>query len=241
MPKLFAFFFVFSPTFATAQDLKPSTDFYQSRYPLQDVFTKLVNNRGDGFEALYGTRNFRAVLSGVVYRGGANNAYNKYKKRDNSNPLPPEGLENLCKEGFATAIYLYPTNYELAAHSAACQSVRTGQDHSLQYLQKSPFNSSQRKEMLRLVRDILSGNTEGPLYLHCWNGWHASGFISALILRQYCGFTAEQAVDYWNKNTDGVNVGSAYDSIREQLRKFTPIAELTVSDDIRGRVCPQIK
>lgn len=229
------FLILFGATSASfaQNNLTDQIDFYQHRYPLQDVTTKLVNNHGNGFDALYGTRNFRAVLSGIVYRGGANNAYNKIKKRDNSNPLPPEGLENLCKEGFATAVYLYPTNYNSAAHAVDCKAGH------LDYLQKSVLSSSARAvEILKLVGDVLNGVAEGPVYLHCWNGWHASGFISALILRQYCGFSGEQAVDYWNKNTDGANVGSSYDSIRDRLRKFQPLADLKIENGIREKVCP---
>ena len=38
--------------------------------------------------------------------------------------------------------------------------------------------------------------------MHCWNGWHASGYISALSLRQFCGVSGSDAVAYWIRNTD---------------------------------------
>ena len=63
--------------------------------------TKIVDNRGDGFDDLYGTRNLRPILHGVAYRGGANNYYHKTNKRKNNNPLPKDGLQNLCTEGFS--------------------------------------------------------------------------------------------------------------------------------------------
>jgi len=70
------------------------------------LYETITDNFGDKFPQLYGTRNMRVVLHGVVYRGGANNVYNKFNKRDNKNPLPEQGLENLLKE-VSTAIYLY--------------------------------------------------------------------------------------------------------------------------------------
>jgi hypothetical protein len=84
---------------------------YRTRYRLSDARQKLVDNQGNGFSLLYGTRNFRSVLNGVYYRGGANNYYHKTNKRDNMNPLPTDGLQNLCEEGFSTALYLYSANY----------------------------------------------------------------------------------------------------------------------------------
>src|SRR4051812_16425061 len=71
---------------------------FQQKYNLPNSSAKLVDNYGNGYEDLYGTRNVRAVLSGILYRGGANNYYHKVEPRDNHNPLPDDGLENLCKE-----------------------------------------------------------------------------------------------------------------------------------------------
>ena len=62
-----------------------------------------MDNRGRGFEPLYGTRNFRVVLRSVVFRGGANNQLHRTAPRDNRNPLPADGLKTLCAEGFGTA------------------------------------------------------------------------------------------------------------------------------------------
>jgi hypothetical protein len=63
-------------------------------YNLSDAREKLVDDHGNGYEPLYGTRNLRAVLRGVYYRGGANNYYNRTDRRNNSNPLPDEGLKH---------------------------------------------------------------------------------------------------------------------------------------------------
>lgn len=212
---------------------------YQTRYGLNDVYEKRVDNRGNGFEPLYGTRNFRVVLNGVVYRGGGNNAYHRDSRRNNANPLPNDGLQNLCEEGFGQAVYLYSTRYNTAPHAVNCDS-RLGGENTLQYLQVSPLASTKSAmKILALVHEKLVDPTDhSPVYLHCWNGWHASGYISALVLRQFCGFTADEAVDYWNANTDGNN-GSSYEGIRKKIRAFSPDPNLQISEDLQSKVCPQ--
>lgn len=212
---------------------------YLQRYPLPDIYTKLVNDNGDGFPGLYGVRNFREVLPGLVYRGGANNLYNKDGKRANNNPLPANGLEHLCDEGFANSVYLYSTRYDTAAHKVSCSPIRA-QSGQLEYLQYSPLlYKSAVQSILQLVSDTINGRTNGPVYLHCWNGWHASGYISAVILRQFCGFTGAQAVNYWNKNTDGNNKGKEYDKIRANINAYTPDPALAIPADVQAQICPR--
>lgn len=233
--------FVLSPfvSHATTTTLEDSAQYYQLRYGLRNVFDKRVDNQGNGYEALYGVRNFRAVLSGAVYRGGANNAFNRNGVRHNSNPLPTEGLKNLCEEGFDHALYLYPTRFDTAPKTVSCFKTKDGSANTLRYTQISPLaGEASAKSILKIINDRLnSSNAAHPLYVHCWNGWHASGFISALTLRQFCGVSAEDAVAYWNKNTDGVNKGASYDKIRARLRAFKPYPEFSISKTLQSQLC----
>jgi hypothetical protein len=219
-----------------------------------DLITKIIDNRGNGYENLYGLRNLRVVLHGVMYRGGANNAFHRTNKRDNMNPLPQDGLQNLCEESFGEAIYLYDKNYE--SQTVSCTS-RTGNSNTLVYSQvsvlASPINGdpnqiggASREIALRgfEVRDILervykcaTGLGSCPIYTHCWNGWHASGLISAVALRQFCDFTPEQAVSYWIDGTDSLD-NSNYPKIKESIREFNPIPELKIAKEIQERICP---
>src|SRR5436309_1038631 len=82
--------------------LSESVEKYKSQYELQGPYKKRVQDNGKGDDALAGVRNFRAVLPGIVYRGGANNDYRK-PKLSTKNPLPPEGLEHLCEQNFDRA------------------------------------------------------------------------------------------------------------------------------------------
>lgn len=222
---------------AAAQAEPDRVDFYDQRYGLEDAFEKRTNNHGEGFESLYGTRNFRTILHGIAYRGGANNKWHRENQRHNHNPLPNEGLDNLCQEGFDRSYYLYRTNFESAPRVTQCKNM-SGADHQLDYLQVSPFNDEQTYEIFADIHDTIDNDSRGPIYLHCWNGWHASGLIAAKILRQFCGLSGEEAVDYWDRNTDGHNNEPSYERIRQRIRDFQPLPEFAISSAEVSRLCP---
>ena len=228
-----------SPVEPGTDSVVTSIDAHQLRYVLKDTHTKLVDNRGNGFEALYGVRNFRAVLNGVVYRGGGNNAYNKYGVRANNNPLPTLGLTNLCKEGFSTGVYLYSTNYATAPKAVDCASNLTKAKTHLDYKQFNPTTTAGIKSILDTVYASIKDPSRGPVYLHCWNGWHASGLASAIVLRQFCGMSASAAVAYWDLNTDGTAVDSSYSGIRDRVRAYVPRAGYEISAAMKKDICPE--
>ncbi|MEY4615231.1 MAG: hypothetical protein RJB66_191 [Pseudomonadota bacterium] len=215
--------------------------YYQRRYPLKNTSEKFVDNQGEGFEELYGARNFRAVLNGVMYRGGANNKYNKYGRRDNRNPLPEMGLKNFCQEGFGKVYYMYSTNYDKKQSVIRCNSERSSkpsQNHQMDYKQLGPWEQKNQYQLLKVVYDSIMNPQEGPVYFHCWNGWHASGLISALTLRQFCDFSGDEAVRYWDQNTDGNNDLKAYEAYRQMIRSFSPFQDLKISQDLQRLICP---
>jgi hypothetical protein len=254
-----------TPLWAADDALSQSIDLYQKRYEVtvggqpdkSNPYEKTVDDKGKGPDNLRGLRNLRAVLPGVVYRSGANNSYRALygeKPRDNMNPLPPEGLANLCREGFGTAIYLYATNYLTANASTAC-NIRPGlalpqSSNKLLYLDKLPLSAEGYavREVLEMVHTKLTGAADPrPMLVHCWNGWHASGITSALVLRQFCGVNGDDAVAYWNCNTDGACVGKkgsqeekSFNKIRARIRAFTPDDKLKISDEIKDKVCPKL-
>lgn len=179
----------------------------------------------------------RTVLADVFYRGGANNKYNRYGSRDNRNPLPTIGLENLCQDGFDTAIYLYDTGYETAPKKVDCISRRDGKPNSLEYLQISPYNTKAVREALSIAYRKIKQHSTAPAYYHCWNGWHASGLISAYALRQFCGTSGEDAVKYWDLNTDGFNTEPSFEKIRKNIRDFVPFTDFVLTAEERERIC----
>jgi hypothetical protein len=206
-------------------------------YGLTSLTEKRVDNRGQGHEPLYGTRNFRAVLAGRLYRGGANNRYHRDSPRDNRNPLASSALKNLCEEGFESAVYLYSTNFSSAPTKVDCVRRGDAKPNTLIYQSLSPYRESHVREMLVATQTRLRQPSAGPAYFHCWNGWHASGLISAYALRQFCGMSGAQAVRYWDLNTDGNHRDPAFEKLRKQIRDFVPYSDLVLAPREKEAFC----
>ena len=214
-------------------------EYYKTRYNEKDLMYKITDNRGDGFDSLYGTRNMRTILHGVAYRGGANNYFHKTAKRNNHNPLPDDGIRNLCSEGFSASIYLYRQNFETAPPKDTCGCVDGGwNEHN--YYQFDYNDQDHIYQALKLVYDAAVNDSIGPVYLHCWNGWHASGLLSALSLQQFCGFDKWQAINYWDLGTDGANNSPRYQTIREIIKNFEPYPDLMIKDSLGNKICPEM-
>jgi hypothetical protein len=221
--------------FAVEFDLKRQVDIYKQMYNLKNPYDKLVDNRGDGYDGLYGVRNFRVVLHGIYYRGGANNKYNRINKRPNQNPLQNHALKNLCKNGFSEALYLYRDNFSSANANTDCRDFEND-DQNLKYNQSTAFDSSNQEKFINTVFRHIKGNRPGPLYAHCWNGWHASGMIAAMALQQFCGWSPQQALKYWTVNTDGNSSG--YDSVKKRILEFKPYPQYQITSNEKNLICP---
>ncbi len=208
---------------------------YKEKYKAICVGDKITDNRGNGYEDLYGTRNMRPILHGVAYRGGANNFYHKTDKRDNHNPLPQDGLQNLCEEGFSKAVYLYSTNFKESPKTVICN----GKADTIKYEQNSGMSRETQRKIMTDVYNVIIGKTDGPIYFHCWNGWHQSGYVSSMILRQFCGISSQEALDYWIANTDGVNKG--YENVKKRVLEFQPFNDFNISEEIKKEICPCMK
>ncbi|MEN8927418.1 MAG: OmpA family protein [Flavobacteriales bacterium] len=214
-----------------------SPNFYKNRYNETDLLKKITDNYGNNEDKLYGTRNLRPILHGIAYRGGGNNYYHATDKRKNQNPLPDDGLVNLCKEGFSKSVYLYQKNFENTYSEVNCNCI-DGERNNVEYLQLDYFDDNHVREMVQMVYESATQESVGPVYLHCWNGWHASGYISAILLKQFCGYTNIQATSYWDVATDGANQSPRYRTIRKQIEDFVPIEEYKLSDEMGNSICP---
>ncbi|MBK6951512.1 MAG: OmpA family protein [Crocinitomicaceae bacterium] len=225
--------------FAINPQVELNPQFYIERYKEGDLMYKITDNKGNGFDSLYGTRNMRPVLHGVAYRGGANNYYHLTDKRDNQNPLPLDGMHNLCQEGFSGGIYLYRKGIDEYPMADTCscidQSWNTFNYHQLDY-----FDSTHVYEMMKMTYLSATNPEIGPIYLHCWNGWHASGYVSAVMLKQFCEFSNWDAVNYWDLGTDGANTSPRYQEQRERIKNFEPYPEFMISDSLQKCLCPEM-
>ena len=141
----FVFSFIYNLYAKNFKNIEEKLNFYKERYEVNCLNEKITDNFGNGFDALYGTRNMKPILHGIAYRGGANNYYHKTNKRHNHNPLPPDGLENLFNEGFSVAIYLYGTNFSTAKKMIASDT------DTLKYIQNSGMNIKTQREIAAIL------------------------------------------------------------------------------------------
>ena len=79
-------------------------------------------------------------------------------------------------------------------------------------------------------------NDIGPVYLHCWNGWHQSGYVAAILLKQFCGYDTKTSLHYWEDCADNWTRG--YDRIRNAIRDFEPIDRYRIPKEISDQICP---
>ena len=203
---------------------------YKQLYSNSCLQDKITNNFGDGYESLYGTRNFRVVLHGIAYRGGANNYYHKSNKRDNKNPLPIDGLHNLLSNGFSSSIYLYPENFDTSP-----SFIENEENNIMNYYQIRGDTLPELDSILNIVYNSIIYD-RGPVYLHCWNGWHQSGYISAILLKQFCDFDSKMSISYWESCADSWTLG--YDKVRDRINNFKKIEKYRIPQSLSKEICP---
>jgi protein tyrosine/serine phosphatase len=174
----------------------------------------------------------RPVLKGALYRSGTPS---------------DSALQTLCESGWKRVYSLYgehttqtgPRNASMLRHGRdvrTCQA-ETGEKRSLEW-RSAP--SSRMRNLPAIFADIIDSvrNPEhGPVLVHCWNGLHYAGMVSALALRQFCGLTVEQTEAYWRANA---NRGANYPLILANLQTFKPLADLTLTPEEQAAVCPDL-
>ena len=140
---------------------------------------------------------------------------------------------NLCQEGFATAEFLYPRGFKSSVVS--CQ--HAGKPSSLNYF-GAPFMSKRAETtILQTIHDHIDGSDHRPILVHCYNGWHASGYMSGIALRQFCAISGRDAWEYW-KETAAPGAGVASErEICKSLHDFQPISSLKISSAAQSLLC----
>jgi len=197
------------------------------------LLTKYIDNRGEGQDYMLGARNVRTVLKGVAYRGGGNNKFNAISSRDNNNPLALESILRLSSMGFSDIIYLYSKDFSFYYSSDLLSKLRA---NGVNYQSIVPGDDSLARIIISMIYQRIKNPNEGPIYLHCWNGWHMSGLISAFLLMQFCDFSNNDALVYWMKGTDGNDKG--YDKIKKRISSFTKSPEFSITPNEKFRICP---
>ena len=168
----------------------------------------------------HGIRDYRLVMQGVLYRGGANNG---------RNPLNQNELDALCEEGMGTAYYLYSTGF----HGPSVIHCAKG---NLSYKYQG-WQGKGRAAVHQAIYDTIKSKGK-PVFVHCWNGIHATGAVAATALVQFCGISAKQAVDYWKV---GIAPKVQYQSVIQDIQHFRSNPNLELTPEERAAYCPSLQ
>jgi hypothetical protein len=165
----------------------------------------------------HGIRDYRQVMPGVLYRGGANNG---------RGPLNQNELDALCEEGMGSAYYLYSTGF----HGPSVIHCSKG-DLSYRY---QGWEGKGRAAIHQEIYDTIKSKGK-PVFVHCWNGIHATGAVAATALMQFCGISSKQAVDYWKV---GIAPKVQYPSVIHDIQSFQSKPNLELTPEERDAYCP---
>lgn len=172
-------------------------------------------------EATPGLRSEMTVLRGAFIRAGGPGG-----QKD----LDKSALQALCEQGVSVVYYLYPSINFRNKGSYNCGS------NTLEYKGAGFMGKNVKPIMQDIARSAGSG--AGPVLAHCWNGWHASGEVAAYALIQFCGWSGNQAAQYWANNiADKKNIGK-YGSIMKRIAAFQGFSDIRLSEQERARICP---
>ena len=161
-----------------------------------------------GFAHAGEVKNQQTILGGVLTRAGVGG----------QSQLSDQQLQVLCEKGYSHAFFLYS--------GASPRTISCGRGRityrSVSWLNPAP--------VLQAINAGLQGG--GKVFVHCNNGAHASGFTAAIALRQFCRYTADEAMAYWGKtNTYGIPPGIG--RIRKEVSAFRPESGMAASSACR--------
>jgi hypothetical protein len=166
----------------------------------------------------HGIRDYREVMPGVLYRGGANNG---------RGPLNRAQLNALCEEGIGHAVYLYSTQFP-GPMTINCSK------GSLDYVFHSwagRGRTAVHQEIYEAIKD-----KSKPVFVHCWNGIHATGAVAATALMQFCGIPAKTAVTYWKV---GISPKLQYPNVIQDINNFHSDPALRLTPEEQAQYCPK--
>ena len=168
------------------------------------------------------TRAFKTVIPGLLYRGGG--AGGKV-------PLSQEALKGLCEAGFSLAVYGYTEGFR-GTQQIQCLNSISGEQNTLTYIAGEASKLAFEQDVMSRIQTVVANPNAGPVFVHCWNGDHASGELASFALRQFCGWSGPAATAYWSRNQHGAAPIS-------RIAKFNPNPVLGIAEDNRAVVCRQ--
>jgi hypothetical protein len=174
------------------------------------------NKLSEKGRTLFKVSEFREVMPNILYRGGST-------RRDQ---LSADQRETLCEAGIGSAFYLY-SKKGLQGTSTSCSG------GGFMDYQSKDYASAPALVNKRIYKSIHDG--ESPVFVHCWYGIHATGFVAATALIQFCGFTHDQAVEYWKV---GIAKSIQYPKVIQKIKAFKADPSLQLTPAEKERVCP---
>jgi hypothetical protein len=132
------------------------------------------------------------VISGKFGRAGSTNRQ----------PLSDSALRGLCEQGYTLAMFLYPGARD---HVVTC-----GGGKQIRYMSKTGYSSP--SGILAAAKAEMDRG--GKVLVHCWYGVHAAKFVAASALHRFCGFSGDQAANYFVR---GIPPGSLSQSRINEL------------------------
>lgn len=227
---------IYTDTTEEENDNDKEENFYlkYDDFGFSSIENRMVDNKGRGDERFNGVRNFRVVLYDLLYRGGGNNLHLKdtIPKYYLWNPMPLYALRQLKDQGFNQATYLYAHNFEYWYPEKRLDSLK---DENFTYKCEPKANlylSTFFNEVMNRANKLDSGK----MLIHCWNGWHQAGMLSALTLMQFCDYSNETALKYWETCTDGNHKG--YRRVKENILNYQRDTSLSFTELQKDQYCP---
>jgi hypothetical protein len=172
-------------------------------------------------------KDFQTTISGILYRGGSRGA----------NPLSEAQLKHLCEEGVGHAIYTYDTGFQKAP--ARTCNMKDGRPGKIEYSYFRFLDKKGIEDSMQAIHNSIVNPAAGSTFVHCWNGWHASGEIAAMALKQFCDYSDTQAKEYWKANIGDKGNLPKYGRVLTRIENFQPIPSLKLNLKQQAQICPR--
>lgn len=172
-------------------------------------------------------RDVKTVIDGVLYRGGS----------IGMKPLSQAQLRLLCEQGVSHAVYLYDTGFAQVPE-VSC-TMTNGQPNSITYSMNRFLRPPEVEKVMRSIHASIENGERGSVFVHCWNGWHASGEIAAQALKQFCDYSDEQAAEYWKNNIGDKGNLPKYGRVLARIKGFKVYPQFKISLKRQAEVCPR--
>ncbi len=195
--------------------------------PFAGLDEKIVDEGGKGPPNLQSLINLRAVLPSRLFRSGV--------RISPKSAISVEALKQLCEAGMTEVYYLY--SGPLPQNIVTC--FRNGQLEQIRYKHAlvTRSNVKYQEEVLAAVHALIVSDKLGVILLHDWAGLHAAGYISAIVLRQFCEFSPSAAQSYWRRTADGKPIAREAALLR-RIEAFQPNPAWTIPIERQASVCP---